>query len=251
MTAELVEYHAPAETTAVALWGTDDPRGMTARMSAVAGALADAVKNGHMSVRIGSNEYVKVEGWSMCGAMLGVFPRPLSVDEIRNPDGDLVGFRATVELVTRDGGVCGGAVALCTKDEPRWRDAEWNHIASMAQTRATAKAYRQTLGFIMPMAGYAATPAEEMDGVHVDSRPAFAAAKRQDSRDPAPANDDWWTYLMAAARTEKVSVADIAKFVAPQGGEPLKVAVRRWLNEHTAGDDLAADVKALFEAMPF
>jgi hypothetical protein len=32
----------------------------------------------------------------------------------------------------------------------------------MAQTRATSKALRQPLGFVMTLAGYAATPAEEM-----------------------------------------------------------------------------------------
>ena len=241
MTAELVEYHAPAETTAVALWGTDDPRGMTARMSAVAGALADAVKNGHMSVRIGSNEYVKVEGWSMCGAMLGVFPRPLSVDEIRNPDGDLVGFRATVELVTRDGGVCGGAVALCTKDEPRWAQAEWNHIASMAQTRATAKAYRQTLGFIMPMAGYAATPAEEMDGVQVEARR------------PTPPAPDWWSLLQAEIVEAKLTRDDVCAALDCQPAG-IKAAASAWLNEHGTGeveDDVNALVVFLVGERPF
>lgn len=156
----------PVESTAVALWGTNSPRGMTARMTDVADAMKDAIEARGMFAVINQRKYVLAEGWSLVGAMVGVFPRPRLVEEIRE-EGVLVGFRATVDLVTRDGGVCGGAVALCTKDEPQWRDRDWNQIASMAQTRATAKAYRSTLGFIMPMAGYAATPAEEMDGVPV------------------------------------------------------------------------------------
>ena len=35
-------------------------------------------------------------------------------------------------------------------------------MMSMAQTRALGKAYRMALGWIMKMAGYEATPAEEM-----------------------------------------------------------------------------------------
>lgn len=173
MTAEVEEQalvvHEPEPSTAVVLWGTDDPRGMTARMTAVADALSDAVEQRGMTVAIQGRKYVKAEGWSMVGAMLGVFPTPREVEEMHE-DGRVVGFRAVVDLVTRGGEVVGGAVAICTKDEPRWRDRDWNQIASMAQTRATAKAYRQTLGFIMPMAGYAPTPAEEMDGI-ADERP--------------------------------------------------------------------------------
>lgn len=167
MTAEVVaveRYEQPHETAAVVLWGTNEPRAMTERMSAIADAMADVVKQRRLTVRIGSNEYVKSEGWSMVGAMIGVFPHPRAVEEIREGE-TLVGFRATVDLVTRDGNVVGGAVALCTIGEEKWADRDWNQLASMAQTRATAKAYRQTLGFIMPMAGYAPTPAEEMDGI--------------------------------------------------------------------------------------
>jgi len=36
-------------------------------------------------------------------------------------------------------------------------------ICSMAQTRATGKAFRNILGWLMKAAGFAATPAEEMD----------------------------------------------------------------------------------------
>lgn len=158
-------YREAAQSTAVALWGTDNPRGMTARMTDVADAMKDAIEARGMFAVINQRKYVLAEGWSLVGAMVGVFPRPRAVDELRDAEGALVGFRATVDLVTRDGGVCGGAVALCTRDEAQWSDRDWNQIASMAQTRATAKAYRSTLGFIMPMAGYAATPAEEMDGI--------------------------------------------------------------------------------------
>ena len=161
MTTEIVEYHAP-ETTAVALWGTDDPVSMVARMSAVADAMAAVVRGRGLvqkfTIKGKTREYVNVEGWALVGAMIGVFPRTREVEEIRLPDGALVGFKASVDLMTRDGGMVGGSTAICTRDEERWADRDWNQIASMAQTRATAKAYRMSLGFVMPMASFEATP---------------------------------------------------------------------------------------------
>lgn len=155
-----------AEPVAVVLWGSNDPALMVARMGIVASTLASAIRARGLSVRIGPKEYVRVEGWALCGAILGIFPKTSDLAEMRDDDG-LFGFRATVELTTRDGGVVGGAMALCTRYETAWADRDANQIASMAQTRAIAKSYRGSLGFIMEMSGFAATPAEEMDGIEV------------------------------------------------------------------------------------
>lgn len=165
MSEELAVVPIPhAEPVAVVLWGSNEPNAMVARMSIVASTLAEAIRARGLSVRIGPKEYVRVEGWALCGAILGIFPKTTALEEMRDDDG-LFGFRATVELTTRDGGVIGGAMALCTRYESAWADRDANQIASMAQTRAIAKSYRGSLGFVMEMAGYAATPAEEMDGI--------------------------------------------------------------------------------------
>lgn len=49
-------------------------------------------------------------------------------------------------------------------------------LASMAQTRACAKALRNVLSWVAVLAGYRPTPAEEMDGVAAVRAPARAAA---------------------------------------------------------------------------
>lgn len=178
------------EETAVVLWGTDDPRAMVTRMTAVADALKAAIEDRGMVNTISGRKYVRAEGWAMVGAMLGIFARTVSVevDEVGQMDeltierrgqpvtlpaftGNIT-YKAHVDLVTRDGGVVGGATALCSRREERWRERDDSQIASMAQTRAAAKAARMTLGFIMPIAGYEATPAEEMDGVEPAARTA-------------------------------------------------------------------------------
>ena len=53
------------------------------------------------------------------------------------------------------------AEAYCTRDDfPK----KYFSMASMAQTRALGKAYRMALSWIMKMAGFEATYAEDMEG---------------------------------------------------------------------------------------
>lgn len=244
---EIEVYREPAQTSAVVLWGTDEPRGMTARMTAVADAMAEAVRARGMAQQIDGREYVRAEGWALVGAMVGIFPRTAALEEIRE-DGTLVGFRATTELVSRDGSVVGGAVALCTTSEQKWANRDWNQIASMAQTRANAKAYRQSLGFIMPMAGYAPTPAEEMDGIHDAPRRPAAPRPAEKGYPVKPGQPEWWPRLLTMARERGVKNSQISSLVTPDApGESLQAATRAWLNLHTSGDDTAADLGHLLD----
>jgi hypothetical protein len=53
--------------------------------------------------------------------------------------------------------------AVCSNKENSKRRFDEYAIASMAQTRAVGKAYRNILAWLMKAAGFEATPAEEMD----------------------------------------------------------------------------------------
>ena len=53
---------------------------------------------------------------------------------------------------------------MCTRDEEKWKDKLDFELRSMAQTRAISKALRLPLGFIVELAGFNPTPAEEMEG---------------------------------------------------------------------------------------
>lgn len=151
-------------------FGTDDPVAIVQRVTAVATPLADFIKQRGMSTRISGREYVLAEGWSFMGAMLGVSPIATRVSELRDGDGFLVGFEAHVELRMRDGSLVGGAVAECSRSETSWAKRDDFALKSMAQTRATGKAYRLAFGFVMKAAGYEATPAEEMGATDLPSR---------------------------------------------------------------------------------
>jgi hypothetical protein len=130
------------------------------------------IREKKLIARIRQNEHVLVEGWTLLGSMLGVFPVLVWTRKLDD------GWEARVEARTRAGEVVGAAESECLRSEARWAKAEDYAIRSMAATRATSKALRQPLGFVMTMAGFDATPVEEMP-LPVDE-PATSTGKRAD-----------------------------------------------------------------------
>jgi hypothetical protein len=124
----------------------------------IAKTLAAVIMECHLYKVIQDRKYVMVEGWTTLGGIIGVQPREVEVKRLE--DGS---YEGTVELVrVRDGMVVGGASALCGMDEPTWAKRPEYARRSMAVTRATGKAYRLAYSWIIKLAGYEATPAEEM-----------------------------------------------------------------------------------------
>jgi hypothetical protein len=155
-TEELVVYQPPPTPT---LFGTTDPAAVVKAATKAAKPLAEVVRAQKLAVQIGPSEHVKVEGWSLLGSMLGVFPICVWSRKIT---GDDEGWEARVEARTRDGALVGAAEAECLRSEKTWKSRDDFALRSMAQTRATSKALRQPLGFVMQLAGFNPTPAEEM-----------------------------------------------------------------------------------------
>jgi len=114
-------------------------------------------------VIINGEQFLEYEDWQT----LGEFYRcsaitrdavPVEIDGVK-------GAKAHADLVNIDTGVIiGGAEAYCLRDEQNWGEKPWFQLASMAQTRAGAKAFRNRLAWVAVMAGYRPTPAEEMTG---------------------------------------------------------------------------------------
>jgi hypothetical protein len=161
LTAEVVEDEAMAIELRPpsGLFGTASPEQVLARAAETASVLKDVVINRRLVMQISGKQHVLVEGWTLLGSMLGVFPvvvwtRPLE---------DGTGWEAKVEARTLDGNVVGSGEAMCSRDEGKpWNTRDENAIRAMAQTRATSRALRGPLGFIVHLAGYQAAAAEEM-----------------------------------------------------------------------------------------
>lgn len=164
---EIERYRPPAGTQS--LVPADSPAVFVARITELAVELAKVIKMRKLSARIGNKDHVLVEGWTFLGSMLGAMggPSVFAVNEwsreYRDPvSGEVIGWEARVVARTADGREVGAAESMCTRREQRWARADDYAIRSMAQTRATSKALRMPLGFVVELAGYAATPAEEM-----------------------------------------------------------------------------------------
>jgi hypothetical protein len=150
---ELVPYE-PAQP--VSLFGTNDPAEVVSAARRAAEPLVDVIRSQKLSVKIGPSEHVRVEGWTLLGSMLGVFPICVWTRQLED------GWEARVEARTRAGEIVGAAEAECLRSEKTWANRDDYALRSMAQTRATSKALRQPLGFVMQLAGFNPTPAEEM-----------------------------------------------------------------------------------------
>ena len=193
-TARPLPATTPAPTDgggSLALFGTTDPVEMIDKAKRLAEPLAALIEERNLFVSIKGRKHVRVEGWTLLGSMLGALPiervtrqvtdadgkwrEPTFREEERtNDDGETYmvrvldepgrgGWEARVEIV-RGGEVIAGADMECRWSEKIWADRDSFAVRSMAQTRATSKALRLALSFVMELAGFATTPAEEMSG---------------------------------------------------------------------------------------
>jgi hypothetical protein len=142
-----------------------DPEAEVAWASECAKALVRVIDSQpSMKVKIGKGDYIKVEGWQVLGAMTKVDSvRVEWTREYKDPaTGDAIGWEARVQVADRDGNVRGEGEASCLRTEANWKQRDDFALRSMAQTRAMGKAYRMALSYIVGLAGYQTTPAEEM-----------------------------------------------------------------------------------------
>lgn len=165
---------APAART---LFGTENPVEVLNHAREHARVLMDVVNEKNLYKRIGQSDHLLVEAWTMLGSQVGVFavadgdPEPVEIDGSS-------GFRVAVQAVTRNGDVVGRAVGYCMRDEPTWKNRPLHALAAMAETRATSRALRKPLGFIVQLAGYNPTAAEEMPDTQASSEPKAPSSKK-------------------------------------------------------------------------
>src|SRR3990167_7895165 len=143
-----------------------DPARVIAEATKIADSLAAVVEKSQLYKDIGGSRHLYVEAWQTCAWFFDAGGEIVDIEEVRDQAGQWIGARA--HAVTLRGGLkIGGATGLCTRDEGNWESAERFQIESMAQTRAIAKTLRNNFAWIVVLAGFAATPAEEMDGASV------------------------------------------------------------------------------------
>jgi hypothetical protein len=172
-TAPSAQAVAPAPLHLAANYGADT--------LAIAQDLAKFIKENKLSTQVQGKEFVNVEGWQYAGSRLGIVP---IVAAVENCSTELeIKYQARVTLLQLSSQqTVGAGFAICSNKESGKKFYQEFAIASMAQTRAIGKAYRNILAWIIRAAGYEPTPAEEME--YLGNAP---AAPVQPASAPAPA----------------------------------------------------------------
>jgi len=165
---EVVEKETEAltetkEVQTLNLFGSGDPQKAIERAMKIANAVADVIKQKELYVLMRGKAYVFCEGWTTMGALLGIFPQIVDVIDLSNETSSLRRYVAICETRTLDGRLVTRAESECSNEESTKKDFDHYAIRSMAETRATSKALRMCLSWIMKLAGYEPTPAEEVD----------------------------------------------------------------------------------------
>lgn len=171
-------------------------------------------------VKIGDNKHLRFEALQFLGRFYGVTAAVIleRTKPLRDEAGTVIGYEAAAEALWVGDRRISAATSQCQFDEERggkrqWEDKPDFQVASMAQTRACAKALRNVLGWIVMLAGFETTPAEEMEGQKRSARTGKASdrpapARSQDAAGIFTRNGQrnwtvWWPKVREAAQVLK------------------------------------------------
>lgn len=148
----------------------------------VAEILQRFVSEKRLTANIQGKNYPLVEAWQFAGSQLGLYPLLVSIENQSTPEE--IKYMAVVEVrrISNDQMV-GKGIAICSNKEYSKKKFDEYAILSMAQTRATGKAFRNLLAWLMKAAGFEATPAEEMDFARVEIKDVPTEDERKILRD--------------------------------------------------------------------
>jgi hypothetical protein len=99
-----------------------------------------------------------------CSACFGVTAMVTSTEEVISDHGQELGYVAVAHAIDATGRVVSGAEAACMYSELDWEGKPSYQLRSMAQTRACSKVLCNLFAYVLRMAGFHPTPAEEMGG---------------------------------------------------------------------------------------
>lgn len=190
------------------------PAEVMQRARAQAAEIVRVADEAKLFANIQGRKYPLVECLELIGQMTGNTAR-IAWSRKVDPDmgvGD--GWEAKAEVLDTNGTVVGAAEAMCLRSERAWSNRDEYALRSMAQTRATAKALRMRVGFIVSLAGAEPTPAEEM--------PSDAGRRAQTTKPRVnPVADQRWEELQQTAEAPPADVAKVLKEAGVTSREAL------------------------------
>ena len=169
--------------TAIAVYEPEsNPQAVVTKGQATANACRAIVMQ--CSMQLQGRRYIKAEGWQALAASCGYSPRIQTVEEMSNGD-----IRAVCDLVRlSDGEIVASAEGYLGVDEGMWSRRPRYARRAMAQTRATSRACRSALAWIVPLldAGLETTPAEEIPHAEIETRSMPVQVQTSDPKPEVP-----------------------------------------------------------------
>ena len=217
------------------------PQAILENAMVAAKALGVVLAGKKKPVMMNGEQYLEFEDWQTVGQFYGYTVK--TGDAVECEVAGVKGAKAHADLISlKTGQFLGGAEAYCMRDEDHWNTrakyewlenengkrvktkvgdeiVPWFQLASMAQTRAGAKAFRNRLAWVVVLAGYKATPAEELQGM-TDNDTHTAAAP------PEPDKTKHWCKEHNTAFYMKGKMKDFAHPVKDDKGVLIS-----WCNE--------------------
>jgi hypothetical protein len=171
----------------VSIYQSTEARAQLAEAKDRAAVLVEVIKAQGLAKTFGNSTkpHVYVEGWQFLASQFGLIPDIEWSHELQDYEGARVGWEARAVLRRlADGAEIAHAEAECRWDEANWKGRPSYAVRSMAQTRAVSKVCRIALSSVMVMAGYSATPAEEMADIERDEKARNAPPKAKTPKSP-------------------------------------------------------------------
>lgn len=228
--AGVVLMSTPAPEHALALQRT--PQIVIDEARKAASALTAIIESDPNKLMLNGKTYLFFEQWQLLARFYGVTTG--AADQIPTKFveyGDARGWEATAEArLVSTNQVISRAEAMCLDDEWKWADKPLFQLKSMAQTRACAKALRNVLAWVVVLAGYCPTPAEEIEAERpvTPGAPAPAAATSQSI--PAPPTGA--KPIATPRRAGLISEAQIGRLYAIGRDRGIsKAEVNAWLGQ--------------------
>lgn len=269
-----------------------EPEQVIAEARKAAKALQDIITQKKDPVKFNGDIYLEFEDWTTVAKFYGCTSKVISTQYVEF--GDVRGFEATAVTLDRNLNEIGRAESLCLSDEDNWGNVpvyEWVDILddqgkkiydksafngkggykrekklvgnkakplfqlkSMAQTRAGAKTLRHNFSWVVVLAGYKPSVAEEMTGNEQPRDDADQTQQRPPVQQPKRASEAQQPAAQAQVELEVISgVIQTAKFGTGDNGvlwmkvndQLVRVAPDKQHEEMAEGNWLSAKVKKL------
>ncbi len=200
------------------------PEEILAGAKRAAQALQGVIAAKKKPVIISGEQYLEFEDWQTVGRFYGITAKVISTAPVQF--GDVHGFDARAVVIrASDGMELSAAEAMCLNDEPNWKNRPLFMLRSMAQTRACAKALRNVLAWVVVLAGYRPTPAEEMQGL--EHKPPLMEPQKK-TEEGKPETQRIKTVILKIEAKEKET-----EVLTKEGKKEKKIS--KWFIIHTEG----------------